>query len=653
MAKHPPCKICRSRRYHRDAVGAFVCESGHLMENYRDEELEAYELGTGGRITFARRLKRIPRARQDEAARLGPGEVRLRVVQGMQHILKLQCHALVQKHSFPEELFGVAKDIWLLCLSSTVLGEASGEDEAEAGDSVNKSNAIKIKAEEEEAQRILLMENQLWKEDEDGDEMHQEDHDLEGERTKGSPATQSEDEEDTTRTSEESDGDEMDERSDEDAGKHPLISPYLGPNESYDPSVVAMGRVATNHPLFQDPWMDEADTEKDEQEPKETDEANQRKRWREKPMVLQLQTTLGVLLLACRWLRCPVLAVDILRWATEGSLPYLDAYTYLPSSLMEGMRWDQLPIFHPTVRTQGKTTPSCTRLRQVAMIIGERLNYRFSIRVQARLNEQALATRLVRMALLPDPFPRYAHELIRLYRQDWADQEERILDEVEIAAAVIVLGKWIYGLDGRERSLKEPPYAQLLPLQQWLRGVQREREEAGPKTLTHCSVQRLALTKPSVFLSLVDHSAFLLASEEKKVVGRTSAKALYSTIRKIPLPSSRDKMIPRSATASPRFHRVGYEKSKEEEEEDIVPCPSSMASVSQDDPTQGDKAPSQPLRPGKAYVLSSPRKRQVWHPDYQTWLSLVGDMVGEDPYALHIKVQRVEMALRFTGSMDH
>lgn len=50
-----------------------------------------------------------------------------------------------------------------------------------------------------------------------------------------------------------------------------------------------------------------------------------------------------------------------------------------------------------------------------------------------------------------DPFPSYAHELIRLYRQDWSDQEDRALKEGEVAAIVIVLGKWIYGLDGRDR----------------------------------------------------------------------------------------------------------------------------------------------------------------------------------------------------------
>lgn len=47
-----------------------MCESGHLLEHYRDEELEAYELGTGGRITFARRLKRIPKAQRNEIARM-------------------------------------------------------------------------------------------------------------------------------------------------------------------------------------------------------------------------------------------------------------------------------------------------------------------------------------------------------------------------------------------------------------------------------------------------------------------------------------------------------------------------------------------------------------------------------------------------------
>ncbi|KAI8587403.1 hypothetical protein BDZ88DRAFT_454069 [Geranomyces variabilis] len=117
--KKPPCPVCRSRRYRKDASGFYVCEFGHQLINYveeqGDDEADAAS-NARRRDKKKRSLSKRPKANTTEFARLVPFSM---ICETFQFSLRLQVQSLIQKQDLPKELEHVVLDLWCAYLTAT------------------------------------------------------------------------------------------------------------------------------------------------------------------------------------------------------------------------------------------------------------------------------------------------------------------------------------------------------------------------------------------------------------------------------------------------------------------------------------------------------------------------------------------------------
>ncbi|GJN92970.1 hypothetical protein Rhopal_006015-T1 [Rhodotorula paludigena] len=121
MARRPRCPVCRSRRWHRDALsGSIVCDEGHLLQGYVHETTETQD-GPSQHTQHTRRLRknRAKRERPPANAHFHGARDRFLVWQALQLVLREQLRVLIDDLGWPVELEPAARDLWALLVASS------------------------------------------------------------------------------------------------------------------------------------------------------------------------------------------------------------------------------------------------------------------------------------------------------------------------------------------------------------------------------------------------------------------------------------------------------------------------------------------------------------------------------------------------------
>ncbi|KAI1316919.1 Pol I core factor CF [Mortierella claussenii] len=135
-AKKPPCRICRSRKWRKNSLGFYVCEFGHQMEGFQEEEGE-FDANMGA--TFLRKQKTQKRKRKTKEARVFEGiNADYLLLQAIQLVFRRQIHSLIHELGFPPELEQVAHEYWTLYIS----GLASYQDKWESAAATYSQSAM-------------------------------------------------------------------------------------------------------------------------------------------------------------------------------------------------------------------------------------------------------------------------------------------------------------------------------------------------------------------------------------------------------------------------------------------------------------------------------------------------------------------------------
>ncbi|XP_073392577.1 TATA box-binding protein-associated factor RNA polymerase I subunit B isoform X1 [Physcomitrium patens] len=162
---------------------------------------------------------------------------------------------------------------------------------------------------------------------------------------------------------------------------------------------------------------------------------------------IPLRSSLAITYLVCHLAREPILPTDIINWAFEGTLPYLSAYTAIEKRsnwIPELQLFKASKIFKPLRMTNARV------VEYLASLIGDRIGLELP-----PINFHAISRRFLKELDLP--VEKLAPYVCRLY--EWfpssglwlTSQVSKVPTRVYVMAALVVVFKILYNLDGRYR----------------------------------------------------------------------------------------------------------------------------------------------------------------------------------------------------------
>ncbi|KAJ2557754.1 hypothetical protein EV175_001156 [Coemansia sp. RSA 1933] len=114
-AKKRRCPVCGSKRMAARDDGRVTCRYGHEQAGIFEESTELLVSGSIRRHTA--KPRRESKRKRLQNRRLYGRNAHFLILQGMQHILKLQAETLVRDLGAPDALVAAVRDIWLLYIS--------------------------------------------------------------------------------------------------------------------------------------------------------------------------------------------------------------------------------------------------------------------------------------------------------------------------------------------------------------------------------------------------------------------------------------------------------------------------------------------------------------------------------------------------------
>ncbi|KAI0347266.1 hypothetical protein BDW22DRAFT_1321340 [Trametopsis cervina] len=414
MAPRRRCAVCGSKQWRKEpSSGLITCSEGHVLENYRNEVNEVAELGPHA---VRKRTLKSGRKKKERMSKADPklyhgDRGRYLYYQCLQLLLRLQITALVDVWHLPPEFEVVCRDVWALHLCLLP----------------NQPPA--------EPYHHLVEQYGGKKEPQQSSDPPQETDEDKGEVDEQDKAGLSDD----GSSSSSSDGEEDELQQDEEMQR-------LLRENSEAPS--------------------SSDDEDPEQEPTQRQAPAGQKR-RERSAYDSPAANIAVLMLACWTLRIPVLYNDFIGLIESYDLPYLDPVRLLPESLATHLtkqaRQALSPHFAPTPmhihkltsrlaklmhRIYGIYTPECN----AAPLLWRAVNH-----LQGTPTLYILTKKLSRVVSLTLTLH---HSLSpTLPRVNPLDPEYHKYDnapvEVSLTAAIVVVLKLVYGLDGKKRVPKD------------------------------------------------------------------------------------------------------------------------------------------------------------------------------------------------------
>ncbi|KAF9464466.1 hypothetical protein BDZ94DRAFT_1161887 [Collybia nuda] len=439
------CPTCGSRQWHKEpSSGLIACSEGHVLQNYRNEVIEAEEMGPHA---LRKRTLRSGRKKKEGTSRADPrlyhgARARFHYFECLQLILRKQIVALSQLWELPPEFEMVCRDLWALYLDllpDPLPAEPhhfATEKNKEAGEDTNGS------PEKNDPGRASTPKSRI--------------------SSSPKPPAQDEEGEEIVNTDDESgDDDEDDEEGTE--GEDEELAALLQENSEVSSSSVSSSESGSES---------------------ETDQKPKKGRYAyETPA-----NTLSVLITAFWTLRIPVLARDLIRLIESYDLPYLDpiARRIIPESMVIHLTKHNIQALSPyrspdTMTLHALASRLCKLLYSNYGIFTPEAN---AAPILWRVTEQALGGTPVLYSLIKDisrdlSIPLTLHHtlapgLAQLRAGDPSGHNyDNIPPEVGFAAAGVVVLKMVYGLDGRKRVPRsaDDPASALPNIEDYLRGL--------------------------------------------------------------------------------------------------------------------------------------------------------------------------------------
>ncbi|OSD04228.1 hypothetical protein PYCCODRAFT_1387083 [Trametes coccinea BRFM310] len=469
MAPRRRCPVCGSKQWHKEpSSGLITCSEGHVLQNYRNETREVTELGPHAVRKRTLKSGRKKKERQSKAdPKLYHGErARFHYFQCLQLIFRMQASALIRLWRLPPEFEIICRDVWALHLSllpNPPSPEPLLHEQDAAGDGEPSSIGPSASRRTPRAHDGS---------DSDGT-TDREDRDKEHDQGQTSSSSSTSDSESASES--ESDGLQSDSELEE-----------LMRANSETPS-----------------------SEEDELEntPRPKQPARKRKR-RTFGQYEAPASTVSCLVLACWTLRLPVMYMDFTRLIESYDLPYLDPLRLLPVDMTRHLRKHTVqalsPHFPPSPLHLHRLTSRLARLMHSKYdIYTPELNaapvlWKAVRTLQGTPTLYVLTKRIARLVSIPLTLHRsLAPALAREKKRDPTfHKQDSAVPEVALAAAVIVVMKLVYGLDGSPRNLrdKDDPACALPVLSELIaaiRAAEKATEAARPPYATDSQLSAL------------------------------------------------------------------------------------------------------------------------------------------------------------------
>ncbi|KAI0349413.1 hypothetical protein OH77DRAFT_1499561 [Trametes cingulata] len=444
MAPRRKCPVCGSKQWHKEpSSGLITCSEGHVLQNYRNETREVTELGP--HAVRKRNLKsgRKKKERQSKAdPKLYHGErARFHYFQCLQVILRMQVTALMRLWELPPEFELVCRDIWALNLS-LLPNPPSPEPLLHAHDSLGDNQPSKS------------------------------DH-----TAQPSPDA----------------GENHDDETLADTDANDSSSSSSSGSESYSSSSES------------DSELDELMRENSETPSSEEDELESTPRPKTTSRVRKRRTfgnydapatTISCLVLACWTLRIPIIYTDFIKLIESYDLPYLDPLRLLPENMTRHLRKHTVqalsPHFSPTPLHLHRLSSRLARLMYSTYdIYTPEMNaapvlWKSVRALQGTPTLYVLTKKLARLVSIPLTLHRsLAPALVRDKKRDPTfHKQDSAVPEVALVAAVIVVMKMVYGLDGSPRQPRETedPACALPTLSELIQAIRNAEKAADAST---------------------------------------------------------------------------------------------------------------------------------------------------------------------------
>ncbi|KAF9091788.1 Pol I core factor CF [Mortierella sp. GBA35] len=439
--KKPPCRVCRSTRWRKNSLGHYVCESGHQLEGYQEEEGEFVE-GAGG---YERRQKVTKKKKVVESAFVSGKQGTTLVLRCAQFILQLQVQALVRELGFPLEMNAVVREYWMVYVSNLVEYDDDG---------ANVSTQQSTAGEQADEDQDTTLNNDNGAEGEGSSEAHFKD--------KTQPATPIPDPLDTQQefqnsesesSDDDSDNDDNGDNGDENDGDHDSDDDEV---DMVDGHIMATDNTELDEPdqqTYTDPMQQR-------KRAKESQDGRISKRRRGVVTLrtgmdyryLTMRSLIAILYIASQHLKIPVVMGDFQRWIMQYKVPYYNAIKCLPRHMAR-----RLQNYHKAFLQPRNRNPEA--LRRVVMVLLQQFERVHHID-PVTSNTPRLIARFIHELMLPVECYTCA---LRFYHIAYhattsaglkikLKNRSTLRDPDRAMAIVIFVAKLIFGLDGKDRG---------------------------------------------------------------------------------------------------------------------------------------------------------------------------------------------------------
>ncbi|KAJ3970560.1 hypothetical protein EV361DRAFT_915329 [Lentinula raphanica] len=442
MVLRPRCAICGSKQWHKEPSSGFiVCSEGHILQNYRNETNEAEDVGNH---MMRKRTLKSNRKKKEKKSNANPklyhgARGRYLYFQCQQLILRKQISALMTLWELPKEFEMLCRDIWALHLSLL-----QDPPPSEPFFDVHPNSSISKPASGQEKSRSDSRSKTSY-------------------QPRSTPGTRPNsplpsDSPSSASSSEQDDPGDAKEPDDSDSGGNRVRQRRREEEHSEDSELDALMRDLSESDVDDDDEL--GDGESKRQLKGETGEQRQRRGHNayESPV-----NNLAVLVVACWTLRIPVLYNDILRHVELYELPYLDPVRLLPMEMISHLTKHNIqalsPAHAPKVLTlHARTSRLAKQLYNSYRISTPETNvapllWRIVQGMGGTPTLYAMTKRLSQRLSLPLTLHQVLAPKIEQIRP--RDPQTHNLDnapvEASLLAAVLVVLKMVYGLDGEQR----------------------------------------------------------------------------------------------------------------------------------------------------------------------------------------------------------
>ncbi|KAF9076732.1 hypothetical protein BDP27DRAFT_1283456 [Rhodocollybia butyracea] len=434
MVSRRRCPVCGSKQWHKEpSSGLIACSEGHILQSYRNETNEAEDVGNH---MMRKRDLKSNRKKKERKSGTNPqlyhgSRGRYLYFQCQQLILRKQIAALTKLWDLSKEFEMVCRDLWALHLSLLPdpppsepffdLKPSSNLDEDQLTGAKNKNRTdskSRPQSPETRANSPLSSDSpSSSSSSEDDDPPNNKDFGDEGGR-------------------EGETGNDMQERDTE--------------VEDEDPELVELMRENSESEDDDDELDEGDDSNREESRPKRGHNAY------EGPA-----NNLAVLMVALWTLRIPVMYRDLIRHIELYELPYLDPVRLLPKDMVLHLTKHNVQALSPSHAPKPLTLHALTsrlakQLYNSYMILTPEANvtpllWRIIQGMGGTPMLYAMTKRLAQRLSLPlalhqSLVPKLQAKSPQMHKSD------NVPIEVSLLAAVIVVLKMVYGLDGERRS---------------------------------------------------------------------------------------------------------------------------------------------------------------------------------------------------------